>query len=39
MGSQFDQARDDITTGMRIGGKDNWKTDLKAIELERKTAR
>lgn len=36
---QFDQARDDITNGMRIGGKDNWKTDLKAIELERKTAK
>lgn len=34
---QFDQARDDITMGMQIGGKSNWKTDLQAIELERKS--
>lgn len=33
----FDQAKNDIITGMRIGGKNNWKTDLQAIELERKT--
>jgi len=36
---QFDLARDDITTGMRIGGRSNWQTDLKAIEIERKAAR
>lgn len=36
---QFDQARNDITTGMQIGGKSNWKTDLQAIELERKSSK
>ena len=35
----FDQARSDISTGMQIGGKGNWKTDLQAIELERKTVK
>ncbi len=33
---QFDQAKADITNGMQIGGKKNWETDLKAIEIERK---
>ena len=33
---QFDQAKSDISTGMQIGGKTNWNTDLQAIDLERK---
>gem|GEM_PF-2376627 len=36
---EFDQAKNDIVTGMQIGGKSNWKTDLQAIELERKTVK
>jgi len=35
---EFDDAKADITKGMRIGGKSNWQTDLKAIEMERKYA-
>ena len=34
---QFDQAENDINTGMTMGGRDSWKIDIKAIELERKT--
>lgn len=36
---QFDQARSDIASGMRIGGPDTWNTDLEAIELERRASR
>jgi hypothetical protein len=36
---EFDQAKNDILTGMRIGGKTNWQNDLQAIDLERKVAK
>jgi tetratricopeptide (TPR) repeat protein len=35
----YDKAREDISTGMRIGGRSSWQTDLQAIELERKEGR
>jgi hypothetical protein len=35
---QFEQAKQDLRTGMQLGGSSYWETDLKAIDLEQKMA-
>lgn len=35
----FNQAKQDIRTGMQLGGSQNWQLDLQAIELEQRAAR
>ncbi len=34
----YDQAEKDVAYGIRLGGQPSWKTDIQAIELEKKEA-